>query len=650
MTDTAAISVGASTIGPRDKAPLPARSFPTPDQVVSAWRNNLTRSHNERRREAFNYGMFDQTFNRGWLQDMAEVARLSAAGRNPISTNLTKQAINSISGQLINDGHIADYVSVRGVSPRIGSLADALYERCYSNGGWQQAQNEVTRNGLIFRGIGEFFIDYENNELGDVGFRSVLPERVICDADWVTNNINDCRQIFTFTYMTSDEIGWRYGDNEKIRASIAALKSANPIDGGSNEMTMAAFDPSIEYRDTVNQTFMVITRYWLEQEKYTRLFNTATGQYLDYIPEEERDQYARLQESMGGPVVGIQSTRLVEYFSTVCPSLTTSEVLVEGKYPLQLGGYHFVHFCSDHVNGHPNTFADQIGEINRRINLRETAIDGILGRFSTGQRYIEVGAAADAAEEARYIKEGNVPGAVFRFKAGSRARQAFGNIEPSTPPTEFVRASDKAWDFLKAGVSPAIPSLSGVSSPGDSGRLLDSTVRNAVISMVYTAGNLKAATKRIHQMFLIACTQVYTYPMVIGSRDGLEEFAVNMPAVEGSIDISALTLLDVDVRENPQSLTKRSQAAQEISTGMQYVQDPDMNTALAASLVQVLPNLPDSSRAAIEEIAQNKLDLMRIKSAQEVEMAKAGPQQQMQPGAMQQMQPGEMQPPPQPTE
>lgn len=631
---------GVSPIGPREKSPLPPRAYPTPDQVISAWRNNLMRSHNERRREAFNYGMFDQTFNRGWLQDLSEVARLSAAGRNPISVNLTKQAINSISGQLINDGHIADYVSERGISPRIGSLADALYERCYSIGGWQQAQNELTRNGLIFRGVGEFFINYENNELGDVGFRSVLPERIIFDADWVTNNINDCRQIFTFTYMTSDEIGWRYADNEKIRAAIAALKAGNPIDGGSNEMTMAAFDPSIEYRDTVNQTFMVITRYWLEQEKYTRLFDTATGRYLDYIPEEERSRVARIQEAMGGSVVAVPSTRFVEHFSTVCPALTTSEVLVEGKYPLQLGGYHFVHFCSDHVNGHPNTFADQIGEINRRINLRETAIDGILGRSSTGQRYIEVGAAVDAAEEERYVREGNVPGAVFKFKAGSRARQAFGNIEPSTPPNDFMRASDRAWDFLKAGVSPAIPSLSGISSPGDSGRLLDSTVRNAVISMVYTAGNLKATTKRIHQMFLLACTQVYTYPMVIGSRDGLEEFAVNMPAVEGSIDISALTLLNVDVRENPQSLTKRSQAAQEISTGMQYVQDPDMNTALAASLVQVLPNLPDSNRAAIEEIAKNKLELMRLKSAQELEMAKAGPAQQMQPVVM---------PPPQPT-
>src|SRR5690606_10489097 len=141
----------------------------------------------------------------------------------------------------------------------------------------------------------------------------------------------------------------------------------------------------------------------------------------------------------------IPSTRLVEYFSTICPALASNETLVEGKYPLQLGGYHFIHFCSDHVNGHPNAFADQIGEVNRRINLRETQIDGILGRFGSNQRYSEVGAAADDAEERRFTREGNVPGAVFKFKAGSRARQAFGNLEPGNPPTEFMRASDRAW-------------------------------------------------------------------------------------------------------------------------------------------------------------------------------------------------------------
>jgi hypothetical protein len=636
-------NAGTTTTGPRDKPLIAPRAYPLPDQVWSAWRNNLTRSHHERKREAFNYGMFDQTFNRGWLQDANEVKRLGAAGQNPISVNLTKQAINSISGQLINDGHIADYVSERGISPRVGALADALYERCYSNGGWDLVQNIFTRNGLIYRGFVEFFPDYSSNELGDVGLRGVLPERIITDADWVTDNLNDCRQIFTFTFMHVDELAWRYGDAKPaIRKAIEDLRAGNPIDGGSNEAPMGAFDPSIEYRDTINQTFMVITRYWLEQERYTRLYNTATGRYLDYVPEGERGRLARMQAEIGGPVVAIPSTRLIEHFSTICPALTTSETLIEGRYPLQLGGYHFVHFSSDHVNGHPNTFTDQIGEVNRRINLRETSIDSILGRFGMGQRYIEVGAAADDAEEKRYTREGNVPGAVFRFKAGARARQAFGNLEPSTPPTEFTRSSDRAVSFLKEGVAPSINPLSGISSPGDSGALIERSVTNAVISMVYAAGNLKAATKRIHQMFLAACRQIYTYPMVIGSRDGLDEFAVNMPAVEGSIDISALTMIDVDVRENPKSMTKRSQAAQEISTGMQYVQDPDMNTALAASLIQVLPNLPDKNRAVIEEIADNKLKVMLAKSKIELDqmMAQAqAPQQPMGQPAPQQGQP-----------
>lgn len=634
---------GTSNTGPREKPPLPQRKYPTVDQIWSAWRNNLTRSHPERKREAFNYGMFDQTFNRGWLQDASEVELLRAAGQNPVSINLTKQAINSISGQLINDGHIADYVSERGISPRIAGLADALYERCYSNGGWDLTQNIFTRNGLIFRGTAEFFPDYSKSELGDVGLRGILPERIVFDADWVTDQINDCRQIFTFTYMHVDELGWRFADKESLRKKIEDLRAGNPIDGGSNETPMAAFDPSIEYRDTVNQTFMVITRHWLEQERYTRLFNTATGRYLDYVPEGERGRIGQMQKAIGGPIVAVPSTRLVEYFSTICPALTQVETLVEGKYPLQFNGYHFVHFCSDHVNGHPNSFTDQIGEINRRINLRETKIDGILGRFSTGQRYIEVGAAVDDAEERRYTREGNVPGAVFKFKAGARARQAFGNLEPSTPPTEFIRASDRSVGFLKEGVAPSINPLSGITNPGDSGALIERSVTNAVISMVYTAGNLKAATKRMHQMFLDACRQIYTYPMVIGSRDGLDEFAVNMPAVEGSIDIAALTLLNVDVRENPQSMTKRSRAAQEISTGMQYVQDPDMNTALAAALVQVLPNLPDNNRAAIEEIANNKLEVMRIKSRAEVEQMRA--QVSAQPGVMAPGQPQQQQQP-----
>jgi len=600
--------IPTSSTGPRERPPL---RYATPlgvSDITSSMRDNLRKGFRERRREAFNTGMVDGTFNRQWLQDPQAVARLRSANKNPTSINLTKQAINSIAGTLITDGFNAAYVGEAGIPSAYGDIIHELYVEDRALGGWEKEEIQFERNGLIYRGTMEFFKDYSKSTLGRVGLRLVPPERIIYDADWITDNINDNRFIDTWAYMSAKEIGWTWGDNPKVRAAVEQRIEIDRLGSSDMESPIIPFDNSPEFRDDINRSYLVVNRYWLEQEQIPRLFNAETGRYMDYVPVENRRRMARESSAIGGPLQLLEDTVLIEKVKVVCPALSTSFAFAEGDYVYQLGGYHFVHFNADHIMGHPNTPVDQIGDINRKINMRESAIDSWLGTSATTQRYIETGAATPA-ETARFKKEGNVDGAIFEFKQGARARQSFGNLTPTPPPSNFERSSDRLVGFLRDGVGPAIAPLSGASKAGDSGDLFGRTVQQAVVSMVFSKGFMKSAIHRMHMMYLGAAKQTYIYPMEINGRDGTGVFYINMPWRPDSIDIGVIDYLNVDVKENPTSLSKRSQTMQDLVSGLQFAKNEQMSNIMFATLATLIPNLPDKTKATVDEAASLLIEI-----------------------------------------
>ena len=579
---------------------------------IQRFRSALRKGYKERRREAFNHGMVDGTFNRQWLQDQRDVQRMASEGKTPTSINITKQAINSIAGNLILDGYDASYSVPFGANPSFGEIFQELYNTDEEMDGWGSKFMQYERNGLIYRGAIGLRKDYRQSELPRLGLDVIPPERIIYDPDWSTADVNHNRRIFTWSYMSAQELKWLYGKNPKVRAAIEQRVLFDKMRlPGQVMMPVIPFDNSPEFRDEIDSTYLVINEYWLEEEEVPKLFHAASGTFLDHIPEADREEYAHDAHLAGHDISLTTGKRKVEKIRVTCPSISTAFQMDGGDYELQLDGYHFTTFVADHIMGHPNSPVDQMGEINRMINWREARISSILGSSGTNQRYIETGA-AEKHEVLRFKREANIDGTIFEFKPGSASRHAFGNLPTNTPPNNFEESSNKLWDYFRNGISPAVPAFQGISKSGDSGSLYHAQVSQAVVSLVFSKGFLKGAMLDFHNKYISAARQTYTYPMTIFSRNSDKVYFINMPGVEGNVNIEEIPRVSVEVTENPSSQTRRSQVVQEMMQSLPAIPDAMTKQAIATVIVKNLPNISEEDRDSVVGISAKALIGMNL--------------------------------------
>lgn len=592
------------------------------------FRSFQLRNQRERRRERENWRMYDATEFGQWDDQALRI--MLQEGRPPTSFNFTKRYVDTLAGSLLADPFELHYETELGEENDIAVLMNELYMEDRDLGNFANEYLLFLRAGFVYRGWLEMYKDYSRDPRGRVGMRYISPDRILTDPDWVTANVCDNKTIFMWTWMSPRQI------KDKYRKKMVEIDNAVQLFEEYREETMGEpekdklFDTSPEFWDKQNGLFLVIDKYELRTKRKMRLFDPEAAAFLRDMEDEDADIFYETSDMMGRKLEKIEQTVKECHLTTMCPGLSLSMVLQEGRHPLQLGKYPFFTFSADSINGRPNTAVDQLKDAQVTFNKREATITHILMTSANNALLIEDDAAeADVMHEIG--KKRNRPGAYFIVTPGTNSAGKIKHIDRTPPPNNFMDAANHIWGIAEK-ITASVPAVQGVGEGQDSGVLFQAKVAQAQIGMQLPQKFLKAVWQQIGDAYFFAAKQTYSYPMIFASSDSKKLFNLNM---EGGVQMSDLTRLRLTVTQSASSETYRRQLLQQYIAISQYLPDPLTRQALSRLVVKSLPNVPQEELDALADVAklseeyQKQLTLMQI-----AQIHQAMGQMQAPPGGM----------------
>lgn len=615
------------------------------ERVVTAtgsFKNSILKIGPERAREAANWNMLDQTGYRGWILDPATLTLMINEGRALHSINIIKRPVDTISGSIINDQYKPRFNGEYGQPAEYGEIFNELLAEDHEMGRWDGHMMQWIRGAFVYTGWIEFYKDYSQDARGRIAVRYLPPDRVLRDPDWTTDEVNDNKQIYTFSYMSIAQIKDQWGgDNPRLDKAIADMLEADKYNQGvAPTQRYIPWDNSPLLRDLIDCTYLVFNCYYLEKKPWIRIFDADENVYRDDIPEQSREDFVMNAKAMGANMSIVKGSKMVEKVITVCPSISLADPLAEGEYPLQGNGYHLVPVFQDHINGHPHTVVDILTDPNRLINKRESKVTDILSTLAGNAKMVEADV-AEPHEVTRIVQNLNRPGFVGKVRPGSGNQKKIWSVDKGSPPTDFQSAASNMMQIAQNDLTPAVPAVQGQGAANESGVLFQSRVQQALIGMVVPKGFVKRALDRFYNLYIEYARQVYTYPMVINGKETGKVFKLNMP---GGIRVSDIPRIKLTLTESPNSSTRRSLMLQEASVLMQTMPGALSKFDLAVEMLKNAPNLSEDARVLLArdaeleaENARLDLGIAIVTKRQQLMQASAGggmaPQPGMPPGA-----------------
>ena len=607
---------------------MPDSRLPPDDRVIAAvakYRSAVRLGHEEYERETQDWDIVDQTNFKGWALS-AEVLKAAEAMGKPIHNfNITKRHVDTAAGHIIESAYTPRIRSESGDPQVFGDIFTELHTQDAEAGRWEGVDLKWVRAGFVFRGWKEYYKDYGLGSLPRVGARYVEPRFVRVDPAWKTSDINQCRFIITITYMSAREISEnkRWMKTARLKQAVNELRIREAR--GEQGILEIPWDPDPMFRDMNDQEHMVLNVFWLEKQNIDRVFDAETGQHLDRVPKELREEFVLnrdiIAKSRGKTNLTtlVDESRLVEKVITIIPSLTLSDPVEWGDYELQGNGYHLVPSFMDHVNGHPHTVADILKSPNEMVNGRESAVTALLFSQSGENRFIEKGAADP--DEMESLRRGmrRPFGDVYILNPGSGAAKKVWTLPKAQPPNDFMSASEHVVDYMENKLSPVPPAARGQGTSDESGILAQHRVIQALVGLVMAKGFIKDQMECDKNLYIEYARQVYTYPMILKRKNSNEPpIRLNMP---GGIYVEDIPRVVLTLDPSPTSQTKRSALIADAAALMQYA-GQGMKSGLMREIVENDQNLTEEARARLVKIAEAEIDSVTSSMALSAAQAK----------------------------
>lgn len=600
---------------------------------IALLRTYQKRKYRERRREKDNWQCMSGIDYGQWNDSAVRTA--IQEGRPLSSFNLTKKTIDTIVGSIISDPYELHYDTEYGEQDRLAMILNELWLADKDVGGFSAHYHDFVRAGFVYKGWMRIFKDRRNDPRGRVGFQYIRGDMITDDPDIQTNNIDDNKNLFVYSWLSPQQIKDKYKKNsEEIKEAIEIWNRYNngetSVDSTYEEGEESKlFDCTPETFDQRYGLFLVVDRYQLIRKDYMNLFDVDLGEVIATKPPEEAKLLARAYKQQQRQIKLLPRSFKECQLRTSCPGLSLKMALQEGPYEYQLDGYPFFSFSSDTINGMPNTYVDILKDSQVSLNKRINTATHILMTSSNNTLLIESDAVEDENDIDKIGKGRNRPGSYFKVAPDALRAGKIKHLEHGDRPTDFLNAGETIRNLMQE-LTPGVPALQAIGQGQESGVLFQSRVQQAMVSMQIPNRFLRIFWERFGDFYIKAAKQTYVYPMRFkGSRTG-EEYYINMP---GEIDMRAVSRLKVTVTQSPNSETNRRQMLQSFLAIAQYLQDAYTLAELSRVVVGAMPGLPEAEQDQLREAAKlssevQKLNLMA--QAQQIQMSMQG--QQAQPG------------------
>lgn len=360
--------------------------------------------------------------------------KMKEQNRNPFEGNIIRQKVDGLAGSIIKNYFDIGFEPVNGELSPLTKVAKELLLIDKELLDWDTAYRQLVVDGLVYNGIEEIYIDYRYSPFGNIGFRNILPNHMLFDPRWVSNNTWDLKNAMRVAYLTADQIKEVYETkSEEIDNAIAMRKQqAGNFDNGDKERGYQHYGFDTTYGDK----YRVIEHHYMKKEKQNIEIIGATGEQVPQGTDEYKKQWAILNNvdmSMG--VIERKESIDTYYVCTVVPGLSHSLILEERPGLIQIGRLPFFPWSSARINGANSGIPDLLKSIQQTYNFRESLLDYSIATSAVGGVMIDPDVVdGDEGKMAKVEREWNKPG--FRMwtapGAISSGREFFKDL-PRTP-------------------------------------------------------------------------------------------------------------------------------------------------------------------------------------------------------------------------
>lgn len=433
---------------------------------------------------------------------------------------------------------------------------------------------DVFLDGILTgRGFYECYLDFSENDLGEIRWRAVDPFSVYLDPDAEDYDLNSGNFVMTSRFVSVDEIEYCYG--AEAAALVAPLVdgmtySALPsgLSDGVEEMTpfrkFGGGDDQSIYWSTYGQQFYD----WVDRARktirlvdiqhYVRVprwyfVDLETG---DRKPVPDHWSPSRIQKVLawaaeqGDPLVVVRRPgRRLRWTHMVGDRLLYDEWSPYESFTLTP---FFPYFRRGRTKGMIDDLLDPQDEVNKRRSARLN----IIGRSAAGGWMYPKGS-LDAQAKINLELYGSTPGVHVEWDSKDGRLTQPQQIQPAQSPVAITELEHEAEDDLKkiAGIN---DSALGHIDRVQSGRAIEARQRQTIVGLESFMANYARTKELCGRMQLEVIQNHYTEERVIRATGGggrPETIIINQRTAAGIMNNVTLGRYAVAVDESPLSKT-----------------------------------------------------------------------------------------------
>jgi len=381
------------------------------------WRDEIARAvRNARFFWGVNFGQ--------WPDNI--VQRLLDQGRRPPTYNVTMDKMETLLGSIMGAGYNVRYEPLYGKMNTMVSRCDDIRMTDYNNLDYKYVETMTFLDALIMVGYSRLSITDKLHDLGNIGLERLNPRRTLLDPRWISDDIDDLTNYYTYYYLTPGEVVEMctedVGDQLK---ELYRREMADGIDFGYYEGFTTYDDPGAKWidRHLVEEFHWTESqKVWWEYDKKNFCLFPETG--FKYGSEEDKRvkaEYAQRNGLTADDIVWDKKRIVTKYIQRVAPTISRELFLANGKDRVQCGGVNLFPL-GWRYEGQFQGIVDRMYDLQMSINRGEMSMDSVIATSAKETVMIDEGlAGGDPVKKAQIEDAWNMDGARIWVEEGAMA-------------------------------------------------------------------------------------------------------------------------------------------------------------------------------------------------------------------------------------
>ncbi len=507
-------------------------------EIVHQWQKEFLnhtvadRQHSNRVRLLKNFGDYSGVDHQQW--DADSVRKLAQQNRPVLTINITQNIIDNILGRLEENPLDVNYkpAPTPDAETETSNMAQFIYDVDSERGDYEFEWLKFRRDKLIHTGVLKMYLDQRHNFMGNIGLVARNPAHIWPDANWQTDDIMDCRLVFDANWMTAAQIETTF--QTKRMEVLDAVRKFEFETQNSQPLNKAA-DTSVEFFDQINNRYKVIEVVWMEQlditnvERDGKVIKKFIGDLKD---GELKDLITKQPETFKLK----KEQKAICRQCTIAPGLSTDLVLVNDRYPIQIGKLPYIIGSYKNIYGERQGIPDVIHDLQMILNKEESVISHYHATSANNNVLVEEDAFSNPADFEVYKRNRSKGGGAFKMASGANRENKLKPEERQPVPPDMIARAASAFDraFILPGITPA--SQGRAERANESGLLFDRKRQQSEVNLEMLAKFNEREMQIWAENYFIAMQQVYDEGFrELGKRSG-ETLEINKIVATGFLE------------------------------------------------------------------------------------------------------------------